>query len=50
VPELPILFVSGYSKEQAAELVATNESTHFLRKPFRVEALKRALDELLGGA
>jgi PAS domain S-box-containing protein len=49
VPTLPILFVSGYSKEQAAELVATNEYTHFLRKPFRVDALKRALEELLGG-
>lgn len=50
VPTLPILFVSGYSKEQAAELVATNDSTRFLRKPFRVEALKRALEQLLGGA
>lgn len=49
VPDLPVLFVSGYSKEQAAELVATNESTQFLRKPFRVEALNRALGQLLGG-
>ena len=32
-----------------AELVATNESTQFLRKPFRVEALNRALGQLLGG-
>ncbi len=47
VPRLPILFVSGYSKEQAAELVATNESTQFLRKPFRADALKRALEQLL---
>jgi CheY-like chemotaxis protein len=49
VSNLPVLFVSGYSKEQAAELVATNEYTHFLRKPFRADALKRALEELLGG-
>ena len=49
VPNLPVLFVSGYSKEQAAELVATNESTQFLRKPFRVDALKRALEQLLSG-
>ena len=49
VPDLPVLFVSGYSKEQAAELVATNESTQFLRKPFRVEALSRALEQLLSG-
>ncbi len=49
VPQLPVLFVSGYSKEQAAELVATNESTQFLRKPFRVDALSRALDQLLRG-
>lgn len=50
VSNLPVLFVSGYSKEQAAELVATNEYTHFLRKPFRADALKRALEALLGGA
>ncbi len=49
VSNLPVLFVSGYSKEQAAELVATNEFTHFLRKPFRADALKRALEQLLGG-
>lgn len=49
VPDLPVLFVSGYSKEQAAELVATNDSTQFLRKPFRVDALARALEQLLGG-
>jgi two-component system, cell cycle sensor histidine kinase and response regulator CckA len=47
VPTLPILFVSGYSKEQVAELVATNDSTHFLRKPFRVDGLNRALERLL---
>ena len=49
MPDLPVLFVSGYSKEQAAELVATNESTQFLRKPFRVDALSRALEQLLSG-
>lgn len=47
VPDLPILFVSGYSKEQASELVATDESTQFLRKPFRVDGLTRALEQLL---
>ena len=49
VPTLPVLFVSGYSKEQAEELVATNESTQFLRKPFRVDALNQALMQLLRG-
>ena len=47
VPDLPILFVSGYSKEQAAELVSTNESTLFLRKPFRMDRLSGALGQLL---
>lgn len=45
--ELPVLFVSGYSRQQAAELAAEDERTGFLRKPFRVEALRRALDQLL---
>ena len=46
-PHLPVLFVSGYSRQQAAELAAEDEHTRFLRKPFRIEALRRALDLLL---
>ncbi len=44
---LPVLFVSGYSRQQAAELAAEDEHTRFLRKPFRVDALRKALDMLL---
>jgi|GEM_PF-1610562 len=46
-PTLPILFVSGYSRQQAAELAAEDEHTRFLRKPFRAEVLRQALDLLL---
>lgn len=47
VPNLPILFVSGYSKEQAAELVSTDDHTQFLRKPFRTDRLSTAIEQLL---
>ncbi|MCB1613853.1 MAG: response regulator, partial [Xanthomonadales bacterium] len=47
VPNLPILFVSGYSKEQAAELVSTDDHTQFLRKPFRMDRLSTAIEQLL---
>lgn len=46
-PDLPVLFVSGYSKEQAADLLTPDERTAFLRKPFRVDALDRALAQVL---
>ena len=47
VPNLPILFVSGFSKEQAAELVSTDDHTQFLRKPFRMDRLAAAIEQLL---
>lgn len=49
-PDLPVLFVSGYSKEQAADLLTPDERTAFLRKPFRIDALDRALAQVLAAA
>ncbi|MBL8246271.1 MAG: PAS domain S-box protein [Rhodanobacteraceae bacterium] len=46
-PALPLLFVSGYAKEQPSDPLALIEGAHFLRKPFRVEQLGKALEELL---
>lgn len=48
VSDLPVLFVSGYSKDQPGVPVAAIDGARFLRKPFRAEALARALGELLG--
>lgn len=45
--ELPVLFVSGYSKELTHDIVRPDERTAFLRKPFRAEGLKEALRALL---
>ena len=47
VAELPVLFVSGYSKELTHDIVRPDERTAFLRKPFRAEGLKEALRGLL---
>ena len=46
-PALPVLFVSGYAKEQPGDPLALIDGAQFLRKPFRVEQLGRALEELL---
>jgi PAS domain S-box-containing protein len=45
--DLPVLFVSGYSKELTHDIVRPDERTAFLRKPFRAEGLKEALRALL---
>lgn len=46
-PGLPVLFVSGYSRELTHDMVRPDERTGFLRKPFRAEGLTEALRALL---
>jgi FixJ family two-component response regulator len=40
-PELPILFVSGYSETEAVKRIAPDAP--LLAKPFRADALERAV-------
>jgi FixJ family two-component response regulator len=44
----PILFVSGYSETEAVRRVAPN--VPLLAKPFRADALEKAVRGALGGA
>ncbi len=44
-PDLPVLFMSGYSESDAAELLAAPR-TGFLAKPFTLEALRQKLAAL----
>jgi PAS domain S-box-containing protein len=46
VPEVPIVFMTGYSESAIAELIADHR-TAFLPKPFRAEALMQKLHEVM---
>ncbi|NOT07221.1 MAG: PAS domain S-box protein [Gemmatimonadales bacterium] len=46
-PELPVLFLSGYTGEEVSEEVRSHPHQGFLQKPFSPDALAAALEELL---
>ncbi|HVK57963.1 MAG TPA: response regulator [Candidatus Kapabacteria bacterium] len=45
-PGLPVLFISGNSPQQIQSLVPLHEGENFLRKPFSLESLERAIAKL----
>ena len=46
-PDLPCLFVSGYTDSALLRRGLDEESVHLLPKPFSLEALTQALDRVL---
>jgi DNA-binding NtrC family response regulator len=48
-PQLPVLFVSGYSHVVCEELGTPGPARRFLEKPFSLSQLEAALEALLGG-
>lgn len=46
-PGLPVLFTSGYTGDAVGQDDGAAASTHFLQKPFEIEALARKIRELL---
>lgn len=46
LPEIPILFMSGYAEEQLCKSI-DNEQVHFLPKPFSVQQLTEAVGDIL---
>jgi PAS domain S-box-containing protein len=48
-PELPVLFVSGYTEDEALRREVAAPHTAFLAKPFSAELLCNRLDELVAG-
>jgi len=46
-PELPVLFLSGYTGDEVSEEVRGQPHQAFLQKPFSPDALAAALEELL---
>ncbi len=46
-PTLPVLFTSGYDPQTAGESMPSGDGTAFLAKPFAVDALCQAVQEIL---
>jgi CheY-like chemotaxis protein len=47
--DLPVLFVSGYTREATLPLSVDGSVSRFLQKPFTVDALVTALEEMTSG-
>jgi two-component system, cell cycle sensor histidine kinase and response regulator CckA len=48
-PGLPVLFISGNAPNQLESVITLTEGENFLRKPFSLETLERAIAKLLRG-
>lgn len=48
MPHLPIIIMSGYTSQQATDLMGDGGPTTFIQKPFSLDALKEKLMALLG--
>jgi two-component system cell cycle sensor histidine kinase/response regulator CckA len=46
--DVPVVLVSGYSRESASELLASDRAAGFLQKPFLPDDLVRRIREILG--
>jgi len=48
--KVPVLLSSGYSREDVSSKIAEDEQTFFIQKPYTLESLKHALDEIMESA
>ena len=46
-PEMPVVYLSGYTSEEVTNEIRTHSRQTFLQKPFSPDALATALEELL---
>jgi PAS domain S-box-containing protein len=49
-PDIKILLTSAYSSRDAAQALAVTQVKGFIRKPYQLSELSRALNQLLGGS
>lgn len=49
-PDLPVLYVSGFTREATLPLESDAATTRFLEKPYTVEGLVNAVRDILGAA
>ena len=48
-PDLPVLYVSGYTGDRIDKLDLDDENTSYLQKPFTVGQLREMVERILGG-
>ncbi|MDR1908159.1 MAG: response regulator, partial [Holosporales bacterium] len=48
IPNIPVIFVSGYAEETFRRDLSENKSMHFLSKPFTLRELASKIREILG--
>jgi CheY-like chemotaxis protein len=44
---VPLVFTSGYNKQQEVDLIPTSEALVFLQKPYRLDAMRETFRNLL---
>jgi CheY-like chemotaxis protein len=49
-PNLPVLYMSGYTEDAVVQRGQLEDSLHFLQKPFRIGAIAQAVRRALAGA
>jgi two-component system cell cycle sensor histidine kinase/response regulator CckA len=49
-PQVPILYMSGYPRDEIVQRGLLDRKQAFLQKPFTAQQLTRAVDEVLGGS
>jgi CheY-like chemotaxis protein len=49
-PNLPVLYMSGYTEDAVVQHGRLEDSPHFLQKPFRIEDIAQAVRRALAGA
>jgi two-component system, cell cycle sensor histidine kinase and response regulator CckA len=49
-PRVPILYMSGYPRDEIVQRGLLDREQPFLQKPFTAQQLTRAVDEVLGGS
>jgi two-component system cell cycle sensor histidine kinase/response regulator CckA len=48
-PDIPVVFLSGYTGDEVSEEIRSHPRQTFLQKPFSPDALVAALEEMVGG-
>jgi two-component system, cell cycle sensor histidine kinase and response regulator CckA len=48
MPELKVIFVSGYAEENVRQDIADNQSVEFLPKPYSLDQINTKVKDVLG--
>lgn len=48
-PDIPAILISGYTSEEMASEILDIPNVKFLRKPFKIENMRKAIKQMTGG-